>query len=107
MADVMDQRSAGDHLLVAGTELEPTTQQAREHGSLASLATQQRITCLQRGAERSQRRAVRLADCALELLGVQRGAGVVAQGDQQLVVERGEPTGAVGTDDYTVEAIKQ
>jgi hypothetical protein len=101
----VQQRADGELLAQARVEPEPGADGAHVVGDLLGMAAQERVLGLDRLRQHPDRRDVRDAQLVVQAHVVQHRAGVVAQGEQDVVVEVVEAALAVGADHDAAELV--
>ena len=105
--DGAQQGRADEHVArrLVGPEL--VGQQAGVHRELARLPVQHGITRRDGLGEHADGGAAGVVDLVLQSRAAQRGARMVAEGEEHLVPDVAEPARAVGADDHAVEAVAE
>ena len=107
VADVAQERRGRDHLELVRAQIEPACDRAGEQRGFARLAAQDGVAGVEHADQHSHDCAVRVLQVMLEALTLQCGAGMVAERQQQVVVDVLEPVASVGAHDHAVEAPAQ
>jgi hypothetical protein len=107
IADGAQQRRADQHVALAPVEADVLREQPGVHGQLARFTVEHRVVRGERFRQHPDGRPVRVAELVLEPTVMQRRAGMIAEGEEQLIADVFEPARPVRADDHAVEAVPQ